>query len=68
MPRVPFDILGVTDPNTALLVISFVGTMLQTAQGDDAESQILFSLLSDASTPYSEIVSLLYVKFHVQFA
>lgn len=63
VPRVPFDILGVADPNTALLTISFIGTMLSTAQGDDSESQILFSLLSDATSSYSEIVSLLYVSF-----
>ncbi|TDL29911.1 hypothetical protein BD410DRAFT_780416, partial [Rickenella mellea] len=60
VPRVAFDLLGCVDANTALLVTSFVATMLSTAQGDDVESQMLFTLLSDAASAFPETVSLSY--------
>lgn len=56
--RIPFSLLGLTDNNTVLFVTSFVGAMLTTAQGDDAESQILFNLLSDIADASPDIVSL----------
>ena len=58
IPRVPFELLGITDNNTAILSVTFIATMLQNAQGDDAETEMIMSLLSDMSVNYPEIVSL----------
>lgn len=58
LPRIQFDILGCHDSTTALFAITFLGSMLSTAQLDDAESQMLFSVLKEASAVYPEIVSL----------
>ncbi|EIN11059.1 hypothetical protein PUNSTDRAFT_51619 [Punctularia strigosozonata HHB-11173 SS5] len=60
VPRVPFELLGVQDSTTALLVTSFVGAMLESAQGDDAETEILFNVLSDVAVAFPETVSLAY--------
>lgn len=60
IPRISPAFLGVTDANTALLVTSFLGTMLSTAQGDDAETEILFALLSDIAMTFPDIVSMRY--------
>ncbi|KAG6896188.1 hypothetical protein C0992_009811 [Termitomyces sp. T32_za158] len=59
-PRISPAFLGINDSNTALLVTTFVGTMLCTAQGDDAETEILFALLSDIAVQFPQIVSLVY--------
>jgi hypothetical protein len=56
--RVPIDLIGVHDMNTALLAASFVAVMLSTAQGDDAESELLFALLSSMADPWPEVVAL----------
>jgi neurofibromin 1 len=58
VPRVTHSFLGVNDPQTALYVATFTGTMLSTAQGDDAETEMLYSLLADLGHAYPEIVSL----------
>lgn len=58
VPTVTHTFLGANDPKTALFVATFVGTMLSTAQGDDAETEMLYSLLADLGNPYPEIVSL----------
>jgi hypothetical protein len=58
VPRVPSDLLGINDPNTALLATSFMGSMLSGAQGDDAESEIIYTLLSDTAMEYPDIVAL----------
>ena len=60
-PRVSLSFLGfvgVHDTTTALLLTSFVGAILTTAQGDDAETEILYTLLSDVSMLYPDIVSM----------
>lgn len=57
-PRVSVTFLGIHDPTTALLVTSFVGAMLMTAQGDDAETQILYTLLSDVALIFPETVAM----------
>lgn len=57
-PRISPAFLGINDSNTALLVTTFVGTMLCTAQGDDAETEILFALLADIAVQFPQIVSL----------
>jgi hypothetical protein len=61
VPRVPFELLGIQDTTTALLVTSFVGAMLSSVQGDVAETEILFNVLSDIATAFPETVSLVCV-------
>jgi hypothetical protein len=61
VPRLSMEFLGVNDTNTALLVCSFVGVMLTTSQGNDAESEILYTFLSDLARVFPEIVSMTYV-------
>jgi hypothetical protein len=63
MPRIPLGCIAVDDPNTALLMTSFVGAMLSTAQGDDVETQILYTLLADIGALYPDIVSMAYVFY-----
>lgn len=58
VPRISLDFLGIDDPTTALLATSFIGAMLTTAQGDDAETQMLYILLADIGALYPEIVSM----------
>jgi hypothetical protein len=60
-PRLTAELLGIQDPTTALLVASFVGSILSTAQGDDAETEILYGLLSSLGFSYPHIVSMTYV-------
>jgi hypothetical protein len=61
VPRVSLDFLGVNDATTALLLTSFIGAILTTAQGDDAETEILYSLLSDVALVFPDTVSMAYV-------
>jgi hypothetical protein len=63
VPRVSLGFIGLHDATTALLLTSFVGAILTTAQGDDAETEILFNLLWDVSALYPDIVSMAYVTF-----
>lgn len=58
IPQAPLNIFGINDSNTALLVASFIGTMLSNAQGDDAETQILYGLLSSLANTYPEIIAI----------
>ena len=60
-PRINAELLNIHDSTTALLVASFVGSMLSTAQGDDAETEILYGLLSSLCFSYPDIVSMTYV-------
>ncbi|TFK43927.1 hypothetical protein BDQ12DRAFT_702865 [Crucibulum laeve] len=60
VPRVSPVFLGINDSNTALLATSFVGTILSTAQGDDVETEMLFSLLSEMATSFPDTVSICY--------
>ncbi|KAJ3987640.1 hypothetical protein F5890DRAFT_1563214 [Lentinula detonsa] len=60
VPSVSIDILGINDSNAALLATSFIGVMLMTAQGDDAESEMLFSILADIAIAYPEIMQMAY--------
>ncbi|TFK62722.1 hypothetical protein BDN72DRAFT_964371 [Pluteus cervinus] len=59
-PRVSPTFLGVNDSTTALLVSSFVGTMLMSAQGDDTETEILYCLLADVANLYPDVVTMVY--------
>lgn len=56
--KIPFELIGIIDRDTALFVISFVSAMLATAQVDDTETELLFNLLSDIANAYPEIVAL----------
>jgi neurofibromin 1 len=58
VPRITQSFLSINDPQTALFVATFVGTMLSTSQGDDAESEMLYSLLADLGYAFPETVSL----------
>ncbi|PPR04649.1 hypothetical protein CVT24_011867 [Panaeolus cyanescens] len=60
IPRLTPEALGITDSNTALLAASFAGTILSSAQGDDAETEILYGLLSSLANSYPEIISITY--------
>jgi len=56
VPRVSIGLLPLTDSTSALLTISFACTMLTTAQGDDAETEILYNLLADIGAVHLESV------------
>ena len=60
-PRLTAELLSVHDSTTALLITSFVGSILSTAQGDDAETEILYGLLSSFCFSYPDIISMTYV-------
>ncbi|KAF9238786.1 hypothetical protein BU15DRAFT_88233 [Melanogaster broomeanus] len=60
VPRVSVEMLPVTDSTAALLVVSFATTMLTTAQGDDAETEMLYNLLLDVGIAYPELLSMIY--------
>ncbi|KAG8218508.1 hypothetical protein J3R82DRAFT_4145 [Butyriboletus roseoflavus] len=60
VPRVVVDMLPIIDSTAALLVVSFATTMLTTAQGDDAETEMLYNLLLDVSIAYPELLSMIY--------
>ena len=60
-PSVTAELLNIHDSTTALLVASFVETILSTAQGDDSEAEILYGLLSSLSFPYPDTISTTYV-------
>ena len=60
-PCVTAEFLNIHDPNTALLVASFVESILSTSQGDDAEAEILYGLLSSLSFLYPDAISMTYV-------
>lgn len=64
VPRISVDFLGVEDETVALLIVSFVGAMISNAQGDDAETEMLYTLLSDVGAAFPSIVAMAYVRFN----
>ena len=60
-PCVTAEFLNIHDSTTALLVASFVESILSTAQSDDAEAEILYGLLSSLSYLYPDAISMTYV-------
>lgn len=62
-PRVSLDFIGADDPTIALLTTSFIAAMLTTAQGDDAETEIFYTLLCDIGILFPDIVSMAYVFY-----
>ncbi|KAL0070247.1 Ras GTPase activating protein ira2 [Marasmius tenuissimus] len=59
-PHVSIEFLGINDTNTALLTASFVGVMLTTAQGDDAETEMLYGLLAEIANVFPETIRMAY--------
>jgi len=59
-PCVTAELLNIHDSTTALLVASFVESILSTAQGDDSEAEILYGLLSSLSFLYPDTISMTY--------
>lgn len=57
--RIPLQALGIQDSNAALLVATFLGTMLNSATANP-EREMLFSLLADMATVYPETISQIY--------
>lgn len=58
-PRVPFAALGIQDENRALLVVTFLIGILETAPTtEEAEQEMMFDLLADASRTYPDIAAL----------
>ena len=63
MPRISLELLNITDVNVALLVVSFIGVMLEIFQGENAETEIYFKLLSEVSMAYPEVLAMWSVFF-----
>ncbi len=61
VPCVPLELLNITDTSSALLVISFIGIMLEISQGENTETEIYFRLLSDVSMAYPEVLAIWFV-------
>ncbi|KAG8886533.1 Ras GTPase activating protein ira2 [Tulasnella sp. 331] len=59
VPRVPFEILGVRDSTDALLVVSFLVAMVNSAH-EEREQELLWFLLATASEAYPEMIALAY--------
>jgi neurofibromin 1 len=62
VPCVPLELLNITDNSSALLVISFIGVMLEISQGENRETEIYFRLLSDVSLAYPEVLTIWFVS------
>ncbi|KAJ7094350.1 hypothetical protein C8R44DRAFT_384405 [Mycena epipterygia] len=59
-PRIQVPLLGIDGAATALLTASFIGAVVTSAQGNDAETEMLYCLLSDIGAAYPEIVAMTY--------
>ena len=62
VPRISLELLNITDVHVALLVISFIGVMLEIFQGENTETEIYFKLLSDVSLAYPEVLAMWFVS------
>ncbi|KAH8826519.1 hypothetical protein DL96DRAFT_1529897 [Flagelloscypha sp. PMI_526] len=60
IPQVNSVPLGLREGTSALFCASLVGSMAATAQGDDAESDMLFSILSDIADGWGDVVAMIY--------
>ena len=65
IPRIPLSLLGIQNDHneTAMFAASFVGGMVSSSHAQDAETEMLFGLLSEMSSTFPEIISLVYVLF-----
>ncbi|KAF7329572.1 Ras-GAP domain-containing protein [Mycena kentingensis (nom. inval.)] len=60
VPKVQVGLLGIDSSHTALLAASFLGVVVSTASGNDAEMEMLYSMLADIGMSYPEIVGMTY--------
>ncbi|KAH6914612.1 hypothetical protein BKA70DRAFT_1180120 [Coprinopsis sp. MPI-PUGE-AT-0042] len=60
LPKVSPTFLDILDEDTALLVATFAATTVCTAQGDDAETEMLYGLLSELASAWPEVIALVY--------
>lgn len=60
VPHVPIHMLN-ANSDSALLLVTFATTMLNTAQGDDAETEMLYNLLLDVGITHPELIRIMYV-------
>ncbi|CAK5277391.1 unnamed protein product [Mycena citricolor] len=60
VPRIPLSMLGIDSAATALMAASFIGVVVSSAQGSDAESEMLYCLLAEIGSGYPEIVAMTY--------
>ncbi|KAI6152285.1 hypothetical protein BKA82DRAFT_4387651 [Pisolithus tinctorius] len=60
VPRVPINMLPVTDSTAALLTVTFATTMLTTAQRDNAETEMLYNLLLDVGSAHPNLPFMVY--------
>jgi hypothetical protein len=59
VPRVAIDLLGIQDRHTAILITSFLSSMLNSA-GSEPERETLFNLIADISVVYPDVVGMVY--------
>jgi hypothetical protein len=64
-PRIQVSLLGIDGPATALLTASFIGAVVTSAQGNDAETEMLYCLLSDIGMAYPDIVAMTCVSCYL---
>lgn len=62
--KIPSGLLGAQDADDALFVVSFISSMLSTAQGDDKETEMLYDILAQLSSSHPDIISMTYVPLH----
>ncbi|KAI6130277.1 hypothetical protein EDD16DRAFT_1541379 [Pisolithus croceorrhizus] len=60
VPRVPVNMLPVTDSTAALLTVTFATTMLTTAQRDNTETEMLYNLLLDVGSAHPNLPFMVY--------
>jgi neurofibromin 1 len=60
-PRIQVSVLGIDGTPTALLAASFIGAVVTSAQGNDAETEMLYCLLADIGEVYPDIVAMTFV-------
>ncbi|KAI6003613.1 hypothetical protein EDD15DRAFT_2567619 [Pisolithus albus] len=60
VPRVPVNMLPVTDSTAALLTVTFATTILTTAQRDNAETEMLYNLLLDVGSAHPNLSFMVY--------
>ncbi|KAI0340881.1 hypothetical protein BDW22DRAFT_1485833 [Trametopsis cervina] len=58
MTKIPFGLLGMQTPVDALYQTSFIAAILITAQGDDAETEMLLNIVSDIANAYPDTISM----------
>lgn len=63
-PRLDFDALGVKEEDTAVLVVTFLIGVLETAEAEQ-EQELLYHLLAQASQAFPNAIALAYVRSRV---